>query len=331
MDDLLNTAPCGFLSSTDDGKIMAVNVTLLNILEYEPEELQGQHIESILPIASRLFYQTHLFPLIKMHGKVDEIFLSLQTKNKKEVPVLINGISRKSKGQIFNDWVFMPMHRRSEYEDQLVRSKKAAEEAAALKEQINASLAEAQKVLEAKQAELLEANARLETLTITDGLTGLKNHRGFQEDLSIQIAIIKRKPAPLSLLLIDVDRFKNINDTYGHPIGDKYLIKIARILRRNSREGDFAARYGGEEFAFILADTDPLNAIKVAEKFRKAVESTSWPGKAITISIGVSTLLPGAILDKALFISLADQALYLSKERGRNRVTHATDLKSSDG
>ncbi len=316
MEDLLNTAPCGFLSSTDDGKIMVVNTTLLNVLEYQSEELQGQHIESILPIGSRVFYQTHLFPLLKMHGKVDEIFLSLQTKSHNEVPALINAIRWKRKGEFFNDWVFMPMHRRSEYEDQLVRLKKAAEEA--------------QKVLETKQAELLEVNARLEALTIIDGLTGLKNNRAFHENLSIQIALIKRIPAPLSLLLIDVDHFKSINDTFGHPVGDKYLIEIAQILQRSSREGDFTARYGGEEFAIILPNTDQMNAITAAEKFRNAVESALWAERVITISIGISTFLPETIGDKALLISSADRALYLSKERGRNCVTHASDLKSSD-
>jgi diguanylate cyclase (GGDEF)-like protein len=315
MDDLLNTAPCGFLSSTDDGKIIVINSTLLNILEYQSEELEGRHIESILPIASRVFYQTHLFPLLKMHGKVDEIFLYLQTKSGRDVPMLINAIRQKRKGQIFNNWVFMPMYRRSEYEDQLVRLKKAAEET--------------QKILETKQAELLEVNARLETLTVTDGLTGLKNYRAFQENLGVQIALIKRIPAPLSLLLIDVDYFKDINDTFGHPIGDKYLVDIAQILRRNSREVDFVARYGGEEFAIILPNTDHLNALKTAEKFRKAVESTLHAEKVITISVGVSTFLPEAVGSQAQLISLADQALYLSKERGRNRVTHADDLKSS--
>jgi diguanylate cyclase (GGDEF)-like protein len=313
LDYLLNTAPCGFLSTTDDGKIMLINSTLLNILEYHSEELQKQHIESILPIASQVFYQTHLFPLLKMHGKVDEIFLSLLTKSRKDVPMLINVIRRKRKGQIFSDWVFMPMYRRSEYEGQLVRLKRAAEEA--------------QKILETKQAELLEVNAQLETLTVTDGLTGLKNYRAFQENLSIQISLIKRVPAPLSLLLIDVDHFKDMNDTFGHIIGDKYLVAIAQILQRNSRKGDFVARYGGEEFAIILPNTDQLNALKAAEKFRKAVESSSWAERAITISVGVSTFLPEAIGDQIKLISLADQALYVSKERGRNRVTHAYELK----
>lgn len=316
MDDLLNTAPCGFLSSTDDGKITVVNATLLDILEYQAEELQEQHIESIMPIASRVFYQTHVLPLLKMHGRVDEIYLSLQTKSHKKVPVLVNVINWKCKEQIFNNWVFMPMHRRSEYEDKLIRLKKAAEEA--------------QKALETKQAELVEVNARLEALSVTDRLTGLKNRHAFEENLSIQTALTERMSTPLSLLLIDVDHFKSINDTFGHPIGDKYLVEIAHILKRNSREGDFVARYGGEELAIILPNTDHLNALEVAERFRKAVESASWTERAITISIGVSTFSPEMISDHALLISLADQALYLSKERGRNRVTHANDLKNSN-
>lgn len=295
---------------------MLINATLLDILEYLPEELQERNIESIMPIASRVFYQTHLFPLLKMHGEVHELFLSLQTKADRDVPLLVNVKRCKRKGQIFNDWVFMPMHRRSEYEGQLVRLKKAAEEA--------------QSVLEAKQAELLEVNARLETLVVTDGLTELKNHYAFQENLSIQIALIKRRPSPLSLLLIDVDHFKSINDTFGHPVGDKYLFKIARILQDNSREGDFVARYGGEEFAIILPNTDRLSALKAAEKVRKCVESSSWAERAITVSVGVSTFPPEAIGDQLQLISSADQALYLSKESGRNCVTHADDIKCSN-
>ncbi len=312
MESLLDTAPCGFLSSTDDGKIVAINSTLLDILEYQTEELQGQHIDSIMPVASRVFCQTHLIPMLKMHDKVDEIFLSLRTKSGKDIPMLTNAMRWKRQGQMVNDWVFMLMHRRNEYEYQLVRLKKAAEEAHAL--------------LETKQAELLELNARLETLTVTDGMTGLKNHRAFQENLGIQIALIKRRPAPLSLLLIDVDHFKAINDTFGHPIGDEYLIQLAQILRENSREGDFVARHGGEEFAVILPDTDDVNAVKVAQKVRRAVESSTWSESAITVSVGVSTFLPEAIGEQTQMVSMADQALYLSKERGRNCVSHANEL-----
>jgi diguanylate cyclase (GGDEF)-like protein len=314
MDDLLNTAPCGFLSSTDDGTIVVANATLLDILEYPLEELQGKPVKSIMPVASQVFCQTHIFPLLKMHGRVDELYLSLWTKSRHEVPVLVNVMTWRYEGQLFNNWVFMPMRRRSEYEDQLIRLKKQAEEA--------------QKALEAKQTELVEVNARLEILTVTDSLTGLKNRHAFEESLGSHIALADRMSAALSLLLIDVDHFKSINDTFGHPVGDKYLIDVAGVLGKNSRKGDFVCRYGGEEFAVILPDADHSSALKVAEKFREAVESASWEQRAITVSIGISTLSPGEIGDATLLVSMADQALYLSKQRGRNRVTHAADLKS---
>ncbi|MBD0325153.1 MAG: PAS domain-containing protein, partial [Pyrinomonadaceae bacterium] len=94
MDDLLNTAPCGFLSFSDDGVILIVNSTLLESLGYALRELQGKNFESFLPVASRIFYQTHFFPLLKLHGKAEEIYLSLRANSGAEVPVLVNAVRR---------------------------------------------------------------------------------------------------------------------------------------------------------------------------------------------------------------------------------------------
>lgn len=328
MDYLLNTAPCGFLSFTDDEKIKLVNANLLKILGYNSEELQGQNVESILSPASRVFFQTDVLPLLKLHGKRDELYLSLLSKGGGEVLVLINAIRQERNKQIFNDCILMPIHRRNEYEDHIFRLKKAAEEATNLINKVNASLEETGKALDVKQTELLEANTRLETLATTDELTGLKNHRAFQENLSDQIALADRMLTPLSLLMIDVDHFKSINDTFGHPVGDKYLQTIAEILQNNSRKVDFVARYGGEEFAVILPNTNPLSAMLLAEKLRKAIEAEPWVEKPVTASFGVSTLT-GDVSDKTQLVHLADQALYISKARGRNCLTHANDIKSS--
>ncbi len=90
MDDLLNTAPCGFLSFTDDGRIVLVNDTLLGLLGYGRDELLGRHVESLLPVASRIFYQTHLFPLLKLHDRVEEVYFSLRSRGGTEIPVLAN-------------------------------------------------------------------------------------------------------------------------------------------------------------------------------------------------------------------------------------------------
>jgi diguanylate cyclase (GGDEF)-like protein/PAS domain S-box-containing protein len=326
MDYLLNTAPCGFLSFTDDGKIKMVNATLLKILGYVPEELQGRNVESILPLASRRFFQTDVLPLLRLHGKRDELYLSLLSKGGDEVLVLINAIRHERNKQIFNDCILIPIHRHNEYEDHILRLKKAADEATNLINKVNASLEETGKALSVQQTEFLESNTRLEALATTDELTGLKNHRAFQEALSDQIALAERMSSSLSLLIIDVDHFKNINDTFGHPVGDKYLRKIAEILQRNSRKVDFVARYGGEEFAVILPNTSQLSAMLLAEKLRKAIEDEPWLEKPVTASFGVTTL-SGEVSDKVQLINAADQALYISKARGRNCLTHANDIK----
>ncbi|HEY6186934.1 MAG TPA: ATP-binding protein [Pyrinomonadaceae bacterium] len=129
MDDLLNTAPCGFVSFTDDGRIVLINATLLELLGYERGELQGKHVEAILPAASRIFYQTHLFPLLKLHGKVEEVYLSLRSKAGTDTPVLVNAVRRERDRLVVNDCILVQIRQRNQYEDEILHAKRAAEEA----------------------------------------------------------------------------------------------------------------------------------------------------------------------------------------------------------
>src|ERR1043165_3019057 len=135
MDDLLNTAPCGFLSFADDGEILMINATLLDSLRYAEDELRGRHVESLLPVASRIFYQTHFFPLLKLHGKVEEIYLSLRAKSGEEVPVLINAVRRERGGVAANDCILVQIRQRNQYEDEILRATKVAEEATRAKDE----------------------------------------------------------------------------------------------------------------------------------------------------------------------------------------------------
>ena len=178
--------------------------------------------------------------------------------------------------------------------------------------------------LEKRQEELAKLNENLETQATVDGLTGLKNHRKFQEELTAQYHQSVRYHQPLSVIMLDVDYFKRYNDTYGHPAGDVVLKKIAQVLQTSARRTDSVARYGGEEFVIILPHTDHQGAQIIAERFREAVEHTPWPQRAVTISVGVATLSLTTESDQQL-ITEADQALYRSKRWGRNRVTHFTD------
>lgn len=173
-------------------------------------------------------------------------------------------------------------------------------------------------ILQLQQKNLEEANKRLEALASTDGLTGLKNHKAFQTALAELHKDATQINVPLSIVLLDVDHFKNYNDTYGHPAGDEVLRTVATILKQHGRRGDIAARYGGEEFVLVLPNTPAAEAMKAAERVRIAIAEHAWQQGGITASLGVSELKPG--YDRHDLISQADLALYSAKRSGRNKV-----------
>ena len=179
--------------------------------------------------------------------------------------------------------------------------------------------------LEKANIELEKANLKLEELATIDGLTNLKNHRSFQEALEKEVKVSMRSGRALSLLLLDVDKFKGFNDDFGHPAGDEVLRGVSQVLRDVARESDFVARYGGEEFVIVLPDTSEKGAFEAAERFRLAIEQRSWPHRQVTASFGISTLTSNTE-NRAQLIAQADAALYESKRRGRNCSTHASSL-----
>lgn len=133
MDPLLDHAPCGFVSITDDGTMLEVNTTLATMLGYSRVELEGWHLQKILPPGGRIFYQTHAFPLLKLHGMAEEIYLPLRTRNSEDIPMLMNAVRRERDGKAMNDCVFVRMLQRHAFEDQLVEARRLAEEANAAK------------------------------------------------------------------------------------------------------------------------------------------------------------------------------------------------------
>lgn len=182
-----------------------------------------------------------------------------------------------------------------------------------------------------QQVEMLnEKSMRLEALATTDGLTGLKNHRALQERLTEECRRAQRYKIPLSLILLDVDRFKQFNDTFGHPAGDAALKQVARILLSCGRQTDITARYGGEEFAVLLTETDHKGAMAAARRIRTAIENANWELRPLTVSLGVATFGESGI-DASTLIEAADRALYHSKLSGRNLVTHIAEVPVTDG
>ena len=179
--------------------------------------------------------------------------------------------------------------------------------------------------LETKQQALMQVNAQLEALATIDGLTGAKNRRAFNDQLEMEFRRALRYSTPLSLLLLDVDKFKQFNDTLGHQAGDEVLKTVAKVLMKSVRVIDFVARYGGEEFVILLPNTDAEGAIILSERLRIKIEEAPWPARAVTASFGISTLTP-EFKEGPELTHAADLALYASKENGRNRSTHVKDI-----
>lgn len=177
------------------------------------------------------------------------------------------------------------------------------------------------------QDELKEKNKKLEELSNTDPLTKIYNRRYFMEIFELEFMRAKRYQSYLSFIMIDIDHFKDFNDTYGHLLGDKILVEIAKLLKSNLRVHDQICRYGGEEFALMMPETDLQGAKIVAERHRKSVEEFALieEGKAlkITISLGVASYPHPHVQKLDDLIKLADDALLESKRRGRNQITIA--------
>ena len=169
---------------------------------------------------------------------------------------------------------------------------------------------------------LRETRDELEKLSITDGLTGLANRRFLVQRLNEEALRFRRTKNEFSILMADVDHFKQYNDTFGHPAGDEVLKKVARILHANAREVDCVARYGGEEFCIMLPETSATGAMIVAERICARVAEAEFPGQKITLSLGVASLPANGDTPDAV-IAAADEALYKAKREGRNRVVKA--------
>lgn len=181
--------------------------------------------------------------------------------------------------------------------------------------------------------ELQAAVAELEQVAVRDGLTGLYNHRFFQEQFEAELSRGLRHGHPVSLLFLDVDHFKHYNDRHGHPAGDKLLRKLAALLTGgrdsgtpvSARKSDIAARYGGEEFVMILPETSLEGAAIKAERLRRIIATYPFdhadqqPGGCVSVSIGIACS-PDHGADKQALIAFADKMLYQAKHAGRNRV-----------
>lgn len=189
--------------------------------------------------------------------------------------------------------------------------------------ELMARVASGERVLKLEK-ELTQAHRQMEILAMQDGLTGMFNRRAIEERARAELDLAKLKERPLSVIFLDIDHFKAINDQYGHSVGDHTLCHLTEILTMNLRQYDHIGRWGGEEFVVILPDTKISEAIIVAERMRVAIAETKFSlenGKTyqVQISLGVACTT-GSYPSLAKLVDAADQAMYRAKQAGRNRV-----------
>jgi polar amino acid transport system substrate-binding protein len=234
---------------------------------------------------------------------------------------LIRALPQKEIDTVYQKWVVLKFEHKFNYSI-LWKIAAAAVPVLVLIIAWNRKLMNLNRKIASQHQELMKKSEKLELLSITDQLTGLFNRRHINNTLATEIERIDRYNRPLSIIILDIDHFKKVNDTYGHQIGDTVLCRFAETISENIRKSDIAGRWGGEEFLIICPENDLEGVSIMAEHLRKVIEKTDFPVKwKQTASFGVACYQPPETKDS--FINRADRALYMAKENGRNRVEHA--------
>lgn len=277
----------GALITDQNRKVVYANAYFTDELNWKLDILIGKSSDDLFTYSSKIFCESYLMPLLLHEKKCEEMQLALLDGNGTRVPVIISA-KMNQQGHIY--WSFFNASKRDRLYEELIDVRKKLE----------------------SQAKLLES------MSSTDELTGLMNRREMNKRTAIIIKQANRFKHSLAVLLVDIDHFKNINDSFGHLEGDRVLKELGLHLQTFGRETDLIARFGGEEFLLMLPDTNIDDAKVFAQKLHSLVSSVTVNGLPITISIGITMGSQDA--DLQTLTLQADQALYAAKEGGRNKT-----------
>ena len=328
----LEAAPIAMLTLDADGRVASVNREAEALYGYGRDELVGKPVERLVPERLRAHD-----PLLRAHffgsgganrlGAAPREIHGLR-KDGTEFPIEV-GLSTIPDGPDQMKLVtVIDATERKRWTEAIRRS---SDELESRVRERTAELARANEERETLLAALRAKSELLERLSIEDALTGLLNRRGFDERLADEIRRGERFAAPLSLAILDLDRFKDVNDRFGHAIGDAVLREVAKLIRHECRAIDVIARHGGEEFALALPGSDLHAGITLCERIRRAFLAFDWrrvaPGLRVTVSAGVGAWTRG--LSAADLVAAADASLYAAKREGRNCVRPVLAEKST--
>ena len=309
--------PCGFLSLNHAGIITYANPFFCEWIERVADEVEGQHVEQFLSVSNKFVFYSYFYPMLHINGIVQEFVLHFETSKEQQLPAILSAIRLGQGEQEYIDCIIMPMTQRMKYERELRDMTKQLECANAEKDKAFQELQKLHQAIEQRQQELI-------TLTNTDKLTSLYNRRYIEEHLARRMQ--QAEADSFSVLLVDIDFFKKVNDTYGHQIGDYVLIEVARLMREHIGEYGIVARYGGEEFLILLSSANQQQSMKIGKALNRIIREYLFEYvQHITISIGIATYREGD--SDTMIVNRADRALYYSKEHGRDCVTHFRDIE----
>jgi len=287
LENSLDSYPCGALVTNTSKIITYVNSYFTTELLWKPDELIGKSTDVIFTKSSRIFFQSYLIPTL-LHEKIcEEMQLVIFNAQGVRIPITVNA-SLSANGCIY--WSLFNASKRDQLYEELIKTKKTLE-------------------IQAEELKLLAS---------TDELTKLLNRREMKYRSSLMLEQAARSHYSVSLLMLDVDHFKKINDTMGHLEGDRVLKKLGQLLKGFGRKTDLISRFGGEEFLIMLPDTNKSDTLLLCRRLHKLIAEIKVGDSSLTVSIGMS------ICDEKIsFIDLftqADNAVYQAKARGRNRT-----------
>ncbi len=310
--------PCPVLVTDRNGVVLEANAKFTQMATSKP----GTAMTLSFTPASRIFLETHAWPLLLKSGEIREVYLQLNVDGHRPIPVMTNAQLSELDQQQIVIWLFFIAETRERFEAELLRARTDAQRSAEELTLANKKLEAANARLEKYAADAQTKAKHFASLSHADPLTGIGNRRA----LVLQASDWCRSAGPesmASLMLIDVDHFKAVNDAFGHSAGDEVLKALARQLTATVRANDLVTRYGGEEFALWLPDTNIKEAEALASRVHANVSMVSTGGKPITVSIGIACQFQagraGADMVDELVTS-SDAALYLAKRKGRNQT-----------
>lgn len=287
--------PCGCLvfSGIDDPGnrlIRYANHYFYEQFGFAAGGLVGSPLSGLLTKASTVIFDAYVVPTVLHEGRCSEVLLELQTPTGSKCPVVVNARRHSADRTLIVLSLFDTTQRDTLYQE-LVETRRRLEEKATI----------------------------LQHLSTTDELTGLLNRRELHKRAAIMLAEARRYETSVAVLVVDIDHFKELNDTLGHAGGDKILAELGKRFREQGRLTDIVARHGGEEFVFVVPKMDEFCVWRFAQRLHKIASEVRVPGKVLTVSIGISLSHPRDDLLYEVLFMRADKALYAAKAAGRNR------------